>query len=395
MGFYFPHVQVRVETSETMDRIGIVSTIEELDAVAKYLKTKLKVSDFITKSDRWGFIVQYRDSDSKILAAAVCSLAYTFYQGPVASIETIKSNGNDALVTIMDYLDTYFYRKLELLKVRYFKGIGPRLKLLDTEECTDFERESFDRKMGILEDKLGYEISQNWNILELRTQDTLRMSNKRFQNSSFEIRQAVKEDIPEIIALNQTLACDLFKVPQNRFLMYPELLEKYAFSKSTRQHTSTLEFNEILINMFVAVCNKTGKVVGNACVIPQMAESEKYGWKDAHVENRYSRLAYLEMLIVDSKYRRNGLASGLISKVCEWAVRKGCKKVRWDTHGYMEETLKFYYSLGARNLTTNGECMMLGKDYPAVNDVAIWRRLMVDNDGQEYETGAKQIVRSK
>ena len=85
----------------------------------------------------------------------------------------------------------------------------------------------------------------------------------------------------------------------------------------------------------------------------------------------------------------------MISKVCEWAVRKGCKKVRWDTHGYMEETLKFYYSLGARNLTTNGECMMLGKDYPAVNDVAIWRRLMVDNDGQEYETGAKQIVRSK
>ena len=161
--FSFP---TRTKSSKNMDKrmptflenkkrhytFGIVSTIEQLDDVSKYLKTKLKASDFITNSNRWGFIVEYRDSDSKILAVAVCSLAYTFYQGPVASIETIKSNGDDAFAEIMLMLDTIFYQKLGLLKVRYFKGIGPRLKLLETTECSDFERELHDRRMMQLED---------------------------------------------------------------------------------------------------------------------------------------------------------------------------------------------------------------------------------------------------
>ena len=44
----------------------------------------------------------------------------------------------------------------------------------------------------------------------------------------------------------------------------------------------------------------------------------------------------------------------------------------------MKDTLEFYYSLGAENLTTkanNGNCIMHGKEYPAVQDKILWKAI--------------------
>ena len=53
-------------------------------------------------------------------------------------------------------------------------------------------------------------------------------------------------------------------------------------------------------------------------------------------------IAHIDELVVDKNYRRKGIGSSLIEKLCEIAEQKGCKKIELDSAFHRKEAHEFY-----------------------------------------------------
>lgn len=77
-----------------------------------------------------------------------------------------------------------------------------------------------------------------------------------------------------------------------------------------------------------------GKVVA-FCAVTLL----KNFWQEGYI-------AYLSTMVVDDKYRGRGIGELLVTRVCEYAISKGCASIELDSAFHRVEAHKFYENLG-------------------------------------------------
>ncbi len=136
-----------------------------------------------------------------------------------------------------------------------------------------------------------------------------------------QIREAKREDMPNVLALIQELA-DFEKEPEAVEVTISDL-EKYGFGSNPSFHC------------FVA--EKGQEITGIALVYFRFST-----WKGPVV--------HLEDLIVSEQHRGTGVGSALYKRVMEYAVTKGVKRVSWEVLDWNTPAIDFYEKSGAKVL---------------------------------------------
>jgi GNAT superfamily N-acetyltransferase len=70
---------------------------------------------------------------------------------------------------------------------------------------------------------------------------------------------------------------------------------------------------------------------------------------------------YLEDLFVVPEYRRRGYGTALLRALARLAVDRGCGRFEWAVLDWNEPAIRFYESLGARQLTEWRICRVTGE----------------------------------
>ncbi|MFD0796183.1 GNAT family N-acetyltransferase [Maribacter chungangensis] len=135
----------------------------------------------------------------------------------------------------------------------------------------------------------------------------------------FIIRDAVKTDMPQVLALIQELA--VFEKEDDAVEITVEDLVADGFGAVTKFHC------------FVA--EKEGSIAGMALIYPRYST-----WKGA--------IIHLEDLIVTEKMRGSGLGTALLNKVVQYGHELGVKRISWEVIDWNEAAIKFYESKGAK-----------------------------------------------
>ncbi len=137
----------------------------------------------------------------------------------------------------------------------------------------------------------------------------------------FTIREAIKEDMPQVLDLIQELA-DFEKEPDAVDIKVEDLLRE-GFGEQP------------LFHCFVAVSDT--KIIGAAIVYYRFST-----WK--------GRTIHLEDLIVKDSMRNKGIGKALYTKVMKYAQEKGVKRVEWVVLDWNTNAVEFYERSGANLL---------------------------------------------
>lgn len=134
----------------------------------------------------------------------------------------------------------------------------------------------------------------------------------------FTIRNAKKEDMPQVLHLINELA--VFEKEPDAVEVTLEDLENDGFGTQPAFHC------------FVAEADK--KVEGIALVY-----------------NRYStwkgKIIHLEDLIVSQNMRGSGMGTALLDEVVKYGHKKGVKRINWEVIDWNEPAIAFYEKKGA------------------------------------------------
>ena len=86
---------------------------------------------------------------------------------------------------------------------------------------------------------------------------------------------------------------------------------------------------------------------------------------------------YFCVFYVDSEHRGKGIGLSMMRNIANWALENECNAYRWACLGWNESSLKFYYSLGAKNLVKEDKVRMFREDYGAIaqNDKQAWLKI--------------------
>jgi GNAT superfamily N-acetyltransferase len=138
---------------------------------------------------------------------------------------------------------------------------------------------------------------------------------------NFTIRDATKEDMPQVLDLIKELA--LFEKEEHAVEVTVLDLQNDGFGEYPA------------FKCFVADVNKNIEGI-------------------ALVYNRYStwkgNALHLEDLIVSKKMRGTGLGTALLDKVIEYGNHLGVKRISWEVLDWNEPAIKFYEKKGAKIL---------------------------------------------
>ena len=151
-------------------------------------------------------------------------------------------------------------------------------------------------------------------------------------NSEFKIRQAVREDVPQIFALIQALA---------------------EYEKLSHQVTGTVEqLQEHLFGSRIyaeaIVTEIAGKTVGFALFIPNYSTFlTKPG-------------IYLEDLFVLPEHRRQGIGKAMLSYLGKLVKERDAGRLEWSVLDWNESAIAFYRSMGAEILPDWRTCRVTG-----------------------------------
>ncbi|MBI9040925.1 GNAT family N-acetyltransferase [Lutibacter sp.] len=138
---------------------------------------------------------------------------------------------------------------------------------------------------------------------------------------SFTIREAIKEDMSEVLSLIKELAH--FEKETEAVEVTVEDLENDGFGKIP------------LFNCFVAEIDS--KIVGMALFYSRYST-----WKGPTI--------HLEDLIVTEKKRGLKIGSALYTKVIEFGYNKGVRRIEWAVLDWNKPAIDFYEKTGARVL---------------------------------------------
>ncbi|WP_222983031.1 GNAT family N-acetyltransferase [Flagellimonas meishanensis] len=137
----------------------------------------------------------------------------------------------------------------------------------------------------------------------------------------FSIREALPEDMQQVLALIQQLA-EYEKEP-NAVDIASDDLVRDGFGEKP------------LFHCFVA--ESEGRIVGIALVYPRYST-----WKGA--------VLHLEDLIVAEEMRGSGLGTALLDEVIKYGHGLGVKRICWEVLDWNEPAIAFYEKKGARIL---------------------------------------------
>lgn len=135
----------------------------------------------------------------------------------------------------------------------------------------------------------------------------------------FVIREAVAEDMPEVLELIRELA--IFEKEDNEVEVTADDLVRDGFGAKR------------LFQCFVAECQ--GALGGMALVYPRYST-----WKGPVI--------HLEDLIVTEKMRGSGLGGALLAEVVKYGDHLGVKRLSWEVLDWNEPAIAFYESKGAK-----------------------------------------------
>ncbi|NLC65454.1 MAG: GNAT family N-acetyltransferase [Clostridium sp.] len=140
------------------------------------------------------------------------------------------------------------------------------------------------------------------------------------------IRKAIKEDLNSILKIKKQVhklyaekRPDLYKVSG---VLYSEEFLKSFFENNKKVILVTISDNEIIAYSFLEFIDVN---------IPMM------------VERKY---IYIHDFAVSKKYRNQGIASGLLIHIEEYAREKGALKLELAVHLFSQEAIKLYKKIG-------------------------------------------------
>ena len=136
---------------------------------------------------------------------------------------------------------------------------------------------------------------------------------------NFTIRQAVKEDMPQVLALIKQLA--EFEKEPNAVEVTVADLENDGFGEKPA--------------FFCYVAEVENKVEGIA-----LAYDRYSTWK--------GKAIHLEDLIVNQKFRGLGIGSALLDEIVKHGHSIGVKRINWEVLDWNEPAIDFYESKGAK-----------------------------------------------
>mgnify|MGYP003637410315 CR=1 FL=1 len=134
----------------------------------------------------------------------------------------------------------------------------------------------------------------------------------------FLIREAIKEDMPQVLNLIKELA--VFEKEENAVEVTVSDLERDGFGP------------KILFQCFVAEVD--GIIKGMALVYPRYST-----WKGP--------IIHLEDLIVTESMRNTGMGTALLNEVIKYGNSLGVKRINWEVLDWNEPAINFYKSKGA------------------------------------------------
>lgn len=137
----------------------------------------------------------------------------------------------------------------------------------------------------------------------------------------FNIRQAEKKDLPQVLELIQELAA--FEKEPDAVEINVDDLEKAGFGANA------------FYNCFVAEANN--KIEGMALVYFRFST-----WK--------GKTVHLEDLVVRQEMRGTGIGSALYKKVIAYALEQGVKRAEWVVLDWNTPAVEFYERSGAKVL---------------------------------------------
>ena len=137
-------------------------------------------------------------------------------------------------------------------------------------------------------------------------------------------RNAKREDIPLVLKFIKKLA--EYEKRLNEVVATEKDLEKWIFDKKIAEVIFALE---------------NGKEIGFALFF--LSFSTYLGNVNLHLED----------LFIDPEYRRKGYGKALLKKMAKIVVDRGYGRFEWTCLSWNESSIKFYLSLGAKQMDWN------------------------------------------
>lgn len=152
-------------------------------------------------------------------------------------------------------------------------------------------------------------------------------------NPQFKIRQAVKDDIPQIFALIQALA--EYEKLSHQVIGTKEQLQEHLFGSPI--------YAEAIVTVIEA------KTVGFTLFFPNYSTFlTKPG-------------IYLEDLFVLPEYRRQGIAKAMLAYLGKLARERDVGRLEWSVLDWNESAIAFYQDMGAKVLPDWRTCRVTGE----------------------------------
>ncbi len=137
-------------------------------------------------------------------------------------------------------------------------------------------------------------------------------------------RNATREDIPLVLTFIKKLA--EYEKRLNEVVATEKDLEKWIFDKKIAEVIFALE---------------DGKEIGFALFF--LSFSTYLGNVNLHLED----------LFIDPEYRRKGYGKALLKRLAKIVVERGYGRFEWTCLSWNESSIKFYLSLGAKQMDWN------------------------------------------
>ncbi|MCX7785870.1 MAG: GNAT family N-acetyltransferase [candidate division WOR-3 bacterium] len=149
-------------------------------------------------------------------------------------------------------------------------------------------------------------------------------------NQSVNIREATEKDVKQICKIARQV---LNIVTQHR----PEFLGRLVeLQKIDRFYLNALKEK----NSAVLVAEKQNKIIGYAYITIERKPDDLIA------------IPYLSIneLVVDEKYRGQGIGTSLMKRIFQWAKRKKLKVLQLAVWEFNQKTIKFYQKFGFKTI---------------------------------------------
>jgi N-acetylglutamate synthase-like GNAT family acetyltransferase len=100
----------------------------------------------------------------------------------------------------------------------------------------------------------------------------------------------------------------------------------------------------------IAIQKRLTEILANNddCVLVALENEKIVGWIHGFYSRRVESESFIEIggLVVDTNYRKNGIAKRLVDELNKWAYAKECRKIRVRCNVTRKEAHIFYMKIG-------------------------------------------------